>query len=62
MSVDAGIVIVDTSVFLNVLDVPGFNQEYAAVEEEFRSFVKNGADFELPAATVLETGNHITQL
>ena len=62
MSQDAGIVIVDTSVFLNVLDVPGFNQEYAAVEEEFRSFVKNGADFELPAATVLETGNHITQL
>ena len=62
MSQDAGIVIVDTSVFLNVLNVPGFNQEYVSVQEDFSSFVKNGADFELPAATVLETGNHIAQL
>ena len=56
------IVIVDTSVLLNVLDVPGFNQDRDAVLDEFRNLVDAGANLLLPMGAVFETGNHIADV
>jgi len=56
------IIIIDTSVLLNVLDVPAFNQHRAAVLAEFGELVDVGASFLLPIAAIFETGNHIAHL
>ena len=56
------IVIVDTSVLLNVLDVPGFNQDRDAVLDRFGELVDDGANLLLPMGAVFETGNHIAHL
>lgn len=58
----SGIVLLDTSVYLNVLDVPGYNQGRADVLDEFRDCITEGDYFLLPLATVWETGNHIADL
>ena len=58
----SGIIIVDTSVLLNVLDVPAFNQRRAAVLSEFEELVKANSRFLLPIAAVFETGDHIADL
>lgn len=54
--------IIDTSVFLNILDVPGFNQHRQSIISLFEVRIKNGDTFFLPFATLLETGNHIAHL
>lgn len=56
------VVIVDTSVLLNVLDVSGFNQDRNAVLHRFGELVDAGANFLLSLGTVLETGNHIADI
>jgi hypothetical protein len=58
----SAIVLLDTSVYLNVLDIPGFNQERAAVLTDFESSIKAGDYFLLPLAAVWETGNHIAHI
>jgi hypothetical protein len=58
----SAIVLLDTSIYLNVLDVPRFNQERNAVLGEFRAAIEAGDYFLLPLATVWETGNHIADL
>jgi hypothetical protein len=58
----SAIVLLDTSVYLNVLDVPGFNQDRVAVFDEFRALIEQGDHFLLPLAAVWETGNHIAKL
>ena len=62
MSSVGRIVLVDTTVFLNVLDVPGRNVERDAVLEAFGSFIEEGASLLLPVVAVVETGNHIARL
>ena len=56
------IIIVDTSVLLNVLNVPGFNQHRDAVLSRFRELVEARANLLLPMGAVFETGNHIAHL
>ena len=56
------IVLLDTSIYLNVLDVPGFNQERANVIAGFEGCIANNDHFLLPLAAVWETGKHISQL
>jgi hypothetical protein len=58
----SAIVLLDTSVYLNVLDVPGFNQKRAHVLAEFKVSIQAGDYFLLPLAAVWETGNHIAHL
>src|SRR5690606_33563517 len=58
----SAIVLLDTSVYLNVLDVPGFNQDRGAVLSAFQAAIEAGDHFLLPLATVWETGNHIADL
>ena len=56
------IVIVDTSILLNVLNVPGRNEQREAVLTELKQCIDDGATLLLPLGAVLETGNHIARL
>lgn len=56
------VVIVDTCIFLNVLDVPGFNQHRDIVLRELEGRLEEGHNLLLPFCAILETGNHIAQL
>ena len=56
------IVILDTTVLLNVLDIPGFNQNQREIFEEFQECIDNGHTFLVPFAAIFETGNKIAQL
>lgn len=58
----SAIVITDTSVWLNVLNVPTLNQNRAEVLKEFEELLDSGANFLLPMATIFETGDHIADL
>lgn len=58
----SAIVLIDTSVYLNVLDVPGFNQDRLKIFTEFQDSIQSGDYFLLPLAAVWETGNHIADL
>lgn len=58
----SSIVLVDTSVYLNVLDVPGWNQDRNDVLQEFKDLIEGQHHFLLPMATIWETGNHIADL
>lgn len=56
------VVFVDTSVLLNVLDVPGKNSDHVEVASTFKQRVQEGHTFVIPATSVIEVGNHIAQL
>ncbi len=56
------IVIVDSSVLLNVLDIPGFNQQRDDVLERFGQLVDAEDHLLLPLAAVIETGDHVADL
>ncbi|MFG0593803.1 hypothetical protein ACF8OH_04740 [Delftia sp. WSY_9] len=58
----SSIVIVDTSVFLNILNVPGLNDQWDVVIEELQQLVEDGDHLFIPMAAIVETGNHIAQL
>ncbi len=56
------ICLIDTSVFCNVLDVPGRNQQRPAVIQMLKDLANAKTVLLLPLAAILETGNHIGQL
>jgi hypothetical protein len=58
----SAIILIDTSVYLNVLDVSGFNQDRKTVLQDFSTFIQSNSHFLLPLATIWETGNHIAHL
>jgi hypothetical protein len=55
------ICLIDTSIFLNYLNVLHCNQDRALVQQEYEIYAKSGCTFLLPMATIIETGNHIAQ-
>ncbi|WP_314309943.1 hypothetical protein [Kingella denitrificans] len=56
------ICIIDTSIFLNILDVPRRNNDKERVIRDLGKYIlSEKVSFFLPMATVLETGNHIAQ-
>lgn len=57
----SSVCIIDTSIFLNLLNVSGRNQQRESVNSDFIEYVNLGATFILPMATIIETGNHIAQ-
>ncbi|MFQ3614565.1 MAG: type II toxin-antitoxin system VapC family toxin [Cyanobacteriota bacterium] len=57
----SSVCLIDTSIFLNLLNVPYCNESNAEVTADFATFVEAGCIFLLPMATILETGNHIAQ-
>ena len=57
------IIIVDTTIFMNVLDVPGFNQNRDIILKELRAIISNQRiTMLLPLVAIIESGNHIAQL
>lgn len=56
------IVLLDTSVYLNVINVPGRNQDRVEVIDDFTARVLNSDHFLLPMATIWEAGNHVSRL
>ena len=58
----AGIYIIDTSVLLNILDVPGRNQDRDTVIAAFEARIRAGSRFQVPIAVIVETGNHIARI
>ena len=57
----SAICLIDTSIFLNLLNVPNRNSERDQAGADFVEYRKLGIQFILPMATIIETGNHIAQ-
>ena len=55
------IVLVDTSILVNVVGVPTKSDQRDEVLDTMTHHIERGDILMLPAATVLETGNHIAQ-
>lgn len=53
--------LIDTSVFVEILNVPGKAQQHDLMAKEFVSRHERGHRFVLPVTTIIETGNHIVQ-
>lgn len=56
------IVIVDSSVLLNILDVPGRNESRAAVLAVLGELIEASNHLFIPMAAIVEVGNHIAHL
>ena len=54
--------IIDTSVFLNILDIPGSNSDRDQILTDFNKRVKNDDSFFLPFIVLVESGNPIAKL
>ena len=57
----SSICLIDTSIFLEFLNIPNYNQNRDAILQNFLEYSQLGCTFLLPMATILETGNHIAQ-
>ncbi len=53
---------IDTSIMLNLLEVPGRCDRKEKVKQEWAEVLKNNETLIMPAATIIETGNHIAQI
>ena len=53
---------IDTSVMMNLLEVPGRCADSQMIKEEFRQVLDNKEVLILPIATIIETGNHIAHI
>ena len=58
----SSIVIVDTSVLLNIMDVPDRNQRKDAVLDRLGGLIEAGDHLFIPMAAIVEVGNHIAQV
>jgi hypothetical protein len=56
------IVIIDTSVFVEILAVPGKSQAVEEIRAELGGWIESDAALLLPMAVIIETGNHIAQV
>lgn len=55
--------IIDTSVLVNILDIPNMNQNHEEAMEEFERLIESDQDtLILPLATIIEAGNHIAHI
>jgi len=57
----SAICLVDTTVFVEILRVPGMDSHHADVVAELEDRLTRQESLFLPMATILETGNHIGQ-
>lgn len=56
------IVLIDTSVLLNILRVPGYDQNWESVRQQYEKHLDQEDNLLLPMATILETGSHIADI
>lgn len=52
---------IDTSVFVEILNVPHMNTHHHEVMDELKDIIEKKDTLILPFATIIETGNHIAQ-
>lgn len=55
------ICLIDTSVLVEILKVPGKSDRHPETMESLKQKIQNDETLFLPMATILETGNHIAQ-
>ena len=53
--------LIDTSIFVEILNVPRKAQQHDQTLQQLRQRINEGESLFLPMATILETGNHIGQ-
>ncbi len=53
---------IDTSVMLNILDVPGRNADREDILAEFKVIDSSRESLYIPLPTIIETGNHIAHI
>lgn len=53
---------VDTSVLVELLDIPKMNDRHAQAQKEYKELAVKGDVFVLPIAVLIETGNHIAHI
>ena len=58
----SSIVIVDTSVLVNIMDVPDRNQHRGQVLDRLATLIDAGDHLFIPMAAIVEVGNHIAQV
>lgn len=58
----ATIVIIDTSVFVEILALPGLAKAPQDMQDQLEAWIVDRAALLLPIAVIIETGNHIAQL
>lgn len=58
----SSVILLDTSIYLNILGVPGSDQMREEVLTEVAGCYMQGDNFILPLATIWETGNNISRL
>ena len=58
----SAIVIVDSSVLLNIIDVPGRNQRRVEVLDRLAALIDSEDHLFIPMAAIVEVGNHIAQV
>lgn len=54
--------LIDTSIFDEILEVPGKSQHRDATLNQLHDWIAQQASLLLPMATIVETGNHIAQV
>ena len=57
----ADICLLDTSILLNILNVPNRNQQRKSVLDDFDVYISAGCKFIIPLVVAVEVGNHISQ-
>jgi len=57
----SAICLIDTSIFVEILNVPKKSTQHEQIFSELEAKIENGETLFLPMATILETGNHIAQ-
>ena len=58
----SSIVVVDTSVLLNIIDVPDRNQRKEEVLDRLALLIEGGDHLFIPMAAIVEVGNHIAHV
>ena len=58
----SSIVLIDTWVFLNVLNIAGYTQHRNSILDQFAQHIIQNDWLFLPTATIWETGNHIAKI
>ena len=57
----ADICLLDTSILLNILNVPSKNQDKVTVRKDFKTYLESECRFIIPLVVAVEVGNHISQ-
>ena len=53
---------IDTSIIMNLLEIPHMCADAEKIRAEFKTAVENGEILILPFSTIIESGNHIAHI